>query len=372
MLHIHNGRMITPRGLEAGELWCEEGKIVARGENPAHSIDAKGLIVAPGYIDLQVNGAYGVDFTAQPEKVGDAARQLPLHGVTSFLPTILSTRKEDYRRLITMLQPRKISGGASILGIHLEGPFLSPLHRGAHSNHYLSEPDDSADLHGFYGTLAGVKIITLAPELAHMSEAIHRLRERKIIVAIGHSGASLELISHMIGEGVSLITHLFNAMPLFHHRQPSLIDAALLTPRLSYTLICDGVHLDEQAIQLAWKLNPQGLILVSDAMGGQGSASGACYLGEQEVDVKGGAAYVAGSKTLAGSLAGLDVGVRNFQAATGCSVLQAVEAATSKPAKLLGIEDSKGVLKPGADGDIIFLDDALNVRAAFVSGIQVF
>lgn len=372
MLRIYNGRVLTKNGFERTDLWCDRGKIVAPADAAAESIDAQGLIVAPGYIDLQINGAYGVDFTTQPEKVGDAARKLPLHGVTAFLPTILSSPRGDYRRAINMLQPRPISEGASILGIHLEGPFFNPLYAGAHAKGCLATLGDGSDIHAYYGALTGVKIVTLAPELPHMLEAISLLKAKKIIAAIGHSAAGAEIIDGAVERGAGLITHLFNAMPPFHHRQPGLIDEALLARRVPYTLICDGVHLGRQAVKMAWALNPEGLILVSDAMEALGLPPGKHRLGQRDVVIEGQAARLAGAETLAGTVVGMDSAVRYLCEAAECSAQQAIEAASLRPAMLLGLAGAKGSLKVGADADFIFLDDALHVRAAFVLGRRLY
>lgn len=372
MLRIYNGRILTEQGLHEGEIWCSNGRIVPRGVNATQSIDARGCIISPGYIDIQINGAFGVDFTTNAENVGEAARRLPSHGVTSFLPTIVSTERSDYRRLISLLQPRAISKGASILGIHLEGPFFNPRFRGAHADKHLQIPHVEGDLHAFYGSLSGVKIITLAPELPHMMEAIADLNARKIVVALGHSAASLDVVEHAIQLGAKIVTHLFNAMPSFHHRQPGLIDAVLLAPRMGYTMICDGAHLDKQAIELAWTLNPEGLILVSDGMEAMGMPPGVYQLGGRKVEILDNKAWINETETLAGSVVPIDGAVRHFHKITNCSLTQAIDLATRRPASLLGLENTKGTLKIGADADIIFLDDGLNVQSTFVSGQQIF
>lgn len=372
MLRIYNGKILTRKGLRRGEVWCRDGKIVSPGILPELSIDARGAIVAPGYIDMQINGGYGVDFTAHPEKVGDVARKLPSHGVTSFLPTIISTQRREYRRLINLLQPRPVLGGASLIGIHLEGPFFNPQHSGAHAKESLAQLDEHTDIRSFYGVLSGVKLVTLAPELPYMLDAISQLGAKKIAVAIGHSAASLPLIKEAIQCGAKMITHLYNGMPPFHHRRPSLIDAALVECKMAYSLICDGIHVDSQAIKLAWKMNPAGIILISDAMEALGLSSGIYQLAERQVEVRNNRACLAGTETLAGSTQGMDEAVRHLHTTTGCSLSEALEAASHKPAVLLGMSETKGTLKPGADADFIFLDESLHVLETYVQGHRVF
>lgn len=371
MLRIFNARVLTKQGIAFGELWCEKGKIVAPGNQSAKNIDAAGMILAPGFIDLQINGAYGIDFTGNPEKIGEVARKLPAHGVTSFLPTIVSSPRAHYSNIIPKLQPRQISGGASILGVHLEGPFFNRKYAGAHSLDALASLEPSADLQAFYGSLAGVRIITLAPEIPYALEAMEKLHSHKIIIAIGHSAAPMDVIEKAIQRGAKLITHLFNAMPPFHHRSPGLIDAALIDQKVAYSLICDGIHLDHQAISLAWKLNPEKLILVSDAIAAMGAGGTDNWmLASQNLILKGRGAYVE-DNTLAGSTYGIDAAVRMLYKTTGCTIQQAIEAASIKPAELLGISSAKGVLEIGCDADFILLDDALHVHGTFVQGERV-
>lgn len=368
MLKIYNGIILTPQGLKKGEVWCHRGTIVPPQARYEKAVNAQGCIVAPGYIDLQINGAYGVDFTAHPERVGEAARQLPRNGITSFLPTLISSSRKEYTRLIHLLQPRPISGGASILGIHLEGPFFNPELFGAHDPKCSAALTDQADLHTFYGSLSGVKMITFAPEQPYMLEAISKLKEHNIILALGHSAASFQTILQAVERGASVVTHLFNRMLRFDHRMPGLIDAALIEPCMNYTLICDGIHLHEHAIKLAWKMNPKGLILVSDATGAMGLPQGLHMLAKQKIEVSGRGSYLEGTNTLAGSVVGIDAAVRHLRSVTGCGIAEAIETATLRPAKLLGIEGRKGTLSVGADADFILLDQALNVRGTYVLG----
>jgi N-acetylglucosamine-6-phosphate deacetylase len=370
-LCIQNGAVFKETGFERGDIWCRNGRFILPEKHADQTIDAHGLLVVPGYIDLQINGGYGVDFTERPEKVGDVARKLPLHGVTSFLPTIVSTKKEDYRPLINMLQPRSIANGASILGIHLEGPFFNALNKGFHEEKWLALAR-SSDLSAFYGTLRGVKMVTLAPELPLMLERIAELHAQKIVVALGHSSASLELCKEAVKAGASVATHLFNGMAAFHHRKPGLLDAVLLEHRLKYTLICDGVHLDEQAIRLAWRLNSQGLILVSDGTAATGMPEGVCRFAGREIEVRDGAAFLVGSHCLAGAAVGLDACVRHLHKVTGCSKHEAIKAATVQPAALIGVGSKKGSFENGADADFIFLDEALSVLATFIAGHRVY
>ena len=348
------------------DLWMAEGKIIPPQSHADIEIDVKNCLIAPGYIDLQINGGYGIDLATEPDRVGELAAQLPRHGVTAFLPTLISCAKESYPKNIATLKPR--TGGAhsaAILGIHLEGPFLNPLMARAHDSRYIIPPDHWKEI---YSVLEGVKIVTLAPELPGSMELIEFLNSLGIVVAAGHSAATDERMQTAVQKGLKMITHLYNAMAPFDHRQPGIVGAALAGTGLFYSLIADGRHVHPNALRLAWRANPQGLCLVSDAMQALGFPPGLYQLGVRQVEVNSHGAYIKGTQTLAGSIVGLDAAVRYFWKATGCSQACALEAASSIPAKILGLEKVKGTLESGADADLVLLNDQLEVLACYVNG----
>jgi N-acetylglucosamine-6-phosphate deacetylase len=364
---FYNARILNNHEIQPGELWICDGKIIAPQKHANQETDVHGSIIAPGYIDLQVNGGFGVDFSFAADQVGEVASQLPQYGVTAFLPTLVSLNKEHYAAAMPHLQPRSGgSRGSEVLGMHLEGPFFSPQHAGAHNPDSIIIPTTS--LEDFYGSLDGVRIVTLAPELLGMATEIHTLKARGIVVSAGHTNASYEDMQQAVKNGVGFTTHLFNAMTPFHHRNPGIIGAVLGDGNLSYSVIADGVHLHPGTLNMAWQSNPKGLVLVTDAMQALGLPAGTYTLGDMKVDVEDGKAYIHDTKTLAGSVLSMDDAVRNLRAQTGCSLVEAVEAATLKPARVLGIEDKKGTLNTGADADFIVLDDDLQVQATYING----
>lgn len=368
-VRYYNGRILRNHEVKSGELWVAKGKIIAPQKKADRELDVQGKILAPGFIDLQINGGFGIDFSVEAEKVGEVAGQLPQYGVTSFLPTIVSSSREKYQRLLPHLQPKKGgSHGASILGLHLEGPFFHPKCCGAHEEKLLCSLDGKESIESFYGNLEGVKIVTLAPELCGAANAIRSLREKNIIVSVGHSQASYNDMEQAIELGVRFVTHLFNVMTPFHHREPGIVGAVLTNDQIFYSLIVDGHHVHPASIRLAWRSNPEGLILVTDAIRALGLPSGDYRLGEVEIFVEGGKSMVKGTKTLAGSVLSMDEAVRHLRSYTGCSIVQALESASYKPAKLLGMERTKGTLGEGADADFIVLDDQLRIHASFVLG----
>lgn len=368
----YNGFLLRSHELINEDLWVENGKIVAPQKKADHEIDLKGQIIAPGYIDLQINGGFGVDFSNEPEKVEIVANKLPQYGVTAFLPTLISSDSKTYKRNLNQIKSKRNENQAEILGIHLEGPFFSSEKVGAHNPHLIRTFEQIDSIDDFYGNLDHVKIVTLAPELAQSSSIISYLKGKNIIVSAGHTNADYETTEKGVQEGISMATHLFNAMPPLHHRTPGVVNAFLTNPNLFYSIIVDKVHVHPAMVHLAWRANPDGLILVTDAIAALGKPQGEYFLGGQEVVVDETTAFVKGTSTLAGSILSMDAAVRNFKDATNCTLIQAIECASLKPAKLLGIDSYKGTLNVGADADFIILDEDLFVQACYIAGKLAF
>jgi N-acetylglucosamine-6-phosphate deacetylase len=363
----YNARLLKNHELLYGELWTANGRIISPQEKADEEIDAQGFILAPGYIDLQINGGFGIDFSTQADQVKRVAARLPQYGVTSFLPTLVSLKKDQYPSLLPHLQPcQGGANGSNILGIHLEGPFFHSSQPGAHNPACLTSLDEPIE--AYYGSLEGVRIVTLAPELPGALLAIKDLKRRNIVVAAGHTQATYEEAKLAIREGIRMATHLFNAMPFLHHRAPGLIGAVLTDKAMFYSIIADGIHLHPAVVNLAWKANPKGLFLVTDAIAALGLAPGIYALGSMPVEIEQQHAHLLGTQTLAGSIVSMDAAVRLFRASTHCSLVNALEAASLKPAQVLGMEKAKGNLNEGADADFIFLDDDLYIQACYVAG----
>ena len=369
MLQFTNAQVLRNGRLEPGELWVSEGKIVAPGKNPTQQIDLAGKILAPGFIDLQVNGAYGVDLTTAPEQINTVSKYLATLGVTAFLATVVSSSPEHYRKVLPIL--RQFIGkteGAILLGIHLEGPCFHPQRAHAHDKNMLKLCSAFNTPEECYGSLEGVKLVTLAPEIPGALSWISWLKNRGITVSVGHSQATVQEMQAAIKAGANMATHLYNAMQPFHHRSPGIIGVVLNSPGFFYSLIADGVHVDPLALSLAWRSQPEGLILVSDAMAALGLSPGNYRLGAMQVNVTDRGAKLVGSDTLAGAICGLDQGVRNFKKFTGAFSVATLEAASTNPARVLGIYPEKGSLGQGAEADLILLDRELDVITTYVSG----
>ncbi|MCE5294450.1 MAG: N-acetylglucosamine-6-phosphate deacetylase [Chlamydiales bacterium] len=365
--HFTGARILLDHQIQSGELWVQDGKIVAPQPYADEQINLKGKIIAPGFIDLQINGGFGCDFSRNPEQISEVASQLLQYGVTSFLPTVICSSSQQYQAVLPKLQPQTFAKGATALGIHLEGPFFSLARRGAHNPQFI-QTSFVGSIDAIYGTLQGVKLVTLAPELPGVINLVKELTDRGIIVAAGHSNATSEEMQIAINAGLKAVTHLFNAMPSFHHRSPSIIGSALFYPTLPYSVIVDGIHLCPEAVQLCWSCNKDGLILISDATEALGLIDGAYKLGTLDIEVRQGQIYLAGTQTLAGSNLNLNAAVCNLHAITKCTPAEALEAASLKPAQLIQAWPTKGTLQIGADADLIVLTDDLQVEATYIAG----
>jgi len=362
MLVIRNGHVLSDGEEHRADVAVDNGTIVDVAPlidtTSAEVIDATNCFVTPGFIDLQLNGAFGIDFTTQPDGLPRVVPGLRAFGVTSCLPTVISSPAHMRDAAINVL-----AGQASI-GIHLEGPVLNPLRRGAHPAAALVEPN-AIDI-STWRRDNGVALVTLAPELPGALELVDELTSAGVVVSAGHTDATVEQFAESIGEGVRYVTHLFNAMRPFNHRDPGIIGAALTDPRVVCGLIADGLHVDPVAVRMAWAaLGPKRCNLVSDAVAVLGVPEGRARVGNVELTVIDGAVRDPHG-ALAGSNLTLDQAVRNLQRWTGCSPAHAVGTVTTVPAQLLGLS-TKGRVQAGYDADLVVLDRDLHVRNVVVA-----
>ncbi|XP_041973166.1 N-acetylglucosamine-6-phosphate deacetylase [Aricia agestis] len=388
LTRFHNCQILRDGKIIKEDLWIRDGKIV----NPEQvfyieqveedvRIDAENFLIAPGFIDIQINGGWGVDFSFDSENVEEGvdkvAKQLLAHGITSFCPTMVTSDTEKYTKILPRIH-KKQGGkhGATVLGVHLEGPFINTTKKGAHADVFIKNPEKGLDtVLETYGAIDNVIIVTLAPELPGALDAIKGLTKMGVRVAVGHSAASLAEGEEAIKCGANLITHLFNAMLPFHHRDPGLVGllASTTDKQVYYGIIADGIHTHPAALRIACRTNKEGLVLVSDAVAAQGLADGSYHIGPQTVTVEGGRAYVSGTKVLCGSTSGLDQCVKVFKESTDCSLEYALETASLHPAKALGIENRKGNLNFGCDADFVILHpETLQVLSTWISGECVY
>ncbi|PYI06265.1 Metallo-dependent hydrolase [Aspergillus sclerotiicarbonarius CBS 121057] len=403
-----NCRIIKGLDLVEQDVWVDSvsGKILKDQEafyglhlSPDEVIDLGGRILAPGLIDVQLNGAQGFDFSVpQPSKelydegLRAVNKGLARTGVTSYLPTVVSSTPEVYWKVLPSLGPsgdsHRADDGAESLGAHVEGPFISTGRNGVHKTEVLRAASTFQDIAACYGkgNLTGpskpVRMITAAPEVGDMLSNISSLTSQDIIYSIGHSDATYEQALTATQQGATMITHLFNAMRPFYHRNPGIF--GLLgqneCPRPFYGVIADGIHLHPTSIRIAYNAHPDGLILVTDAMKLCGLPDGVYEWTNGERIIKTGARLtLEGSDKIAGSSATLIECVNNFRRWSGASTAEALNAASATPARLLGLQGVKGSLEGGADADLLVLDDeehpfsgpTLIVRQVWKHGVKI-
>ncbi|KAI9650263.1 N-acetyl-glucosamine-6-phosphate deacetylase [Ciborinia camelliae] len=410
-----NCRLLKGESLVTQDLWVSSstGKIIQSQEAfysqlcvPDETIDLGGRIISPGFIDAQLNGAFGFDFGSipadgDPDSYGKEFRLtnqlLVKTGVTSYLPTITSSRPEVYHHALPFLGPsganRIASDGTESLGAHVEGPFLAPTKNGIHPIPVLLAPKSNdltslSDCYGASNLLGNVRLITAAPELPHMTSLIPTLVSppHNIIFSIGHTESTYEDATAAITAGATMITHLFNAMLPLHHRNPGIFGLLGTTPTIPtspsttppptplttysptltstlkpilqrpyFGIIADSIHLHPTTITLAYNAHPSGLILVTDAMHLVGLPDGR-YAWNGDYIIKSGIHLrLESDNKIAGSSITLVECVSNFLNWTGCTVAQALKAVTETPARMLGVYEAKGGLE-GGDADLCVLD----------------
>ena len=380
MLYIKNGTLYTPHlHLERGAILLDGARIADLGPvgqvrcpAGAQVVDAEGLLIAPGFIDLQLNGGFGADFTADPTTIWTIAAQLPQYGVTTVLPTIITAPLETIAQAQAVITAGPPAGyrGTAAPGLHVEGPFLNPAKKGAHNPAHL-RPPALADIAGWQ-VESGIQLVTLAPELPGALDLVAALKARGILVSAGHSMATLAEAEAGFEAGIGYGTHLFNAMPTLHHREPGLAGALLTHPTIKAGLIPDGLHVHPAIIDLIWRsLGPERLTLVTDAMGALGMSPGRYQLGDFEVHVDDATARLSDG-TLAGSIITHDACLRNIITFTGCSLSEGLQTLTTTPAAALDMAAQKGSLAPGHDADLVLLTPDLSVAKTIVGGQIVY
>lgn len=319
--------------------------------------------LVPGFIDLHVHGANNQDvMDATPEALAVISKTLAEEGTTAYLATTMTADSSEIEKTLINVRHsmQNSSKGAALLGVHLEGPFISPKKAGAQLAEKILPP--SIELFAHWQTLSGnnIKLVTLAPELPGSHEMIRYLKQHNVIASIGHSDATYDETMAAIKEGCHYVTHLFNAMRGIHQREPGVVTAALLENVLT-ELIVDGVHLHPAIVQLILKLKTKDkMILVTDAMRAKCLTDGQYDLGGQSVTVKKGEARLADG-TLAGSTLKMPNAIHNMLRFTQCTLEDAITMASENPARLLRIYDKKGSIAVGKDADFVVLDEDLNV-----------
>lgn len=382
LLMAHGQAVIEKNIVTENYIYIEDGKIQEIGplsEMPARYLDAEKIevsedqIVVPGFIDGHIHGAAGADtMDATKEALTTIAGALPAEGTTSFLATTMTQKPESIERALVNVadycKNHNDPGKAEILGIHLEGPFISKKRKGAQPEEYILNPD--IELFRKWQNLAdgGIKLVTCAPELKNALDFIHYLNEHGVIASIGHTDAVYEDVKKAVQAGAKRVTHLFNGMRGIHHREPGTAAAAILFKELMVELIVDGIHLNPEIVRLVLNTKgADGVVLITDAMRAKCLKNGIYDLGGQDVSVADGKALLADG-TLAGSILKMNESFKNTVEFAQVSLLEAVQMASVNPAKQLNIFDRKGSLTVGKDADLTVLSADYRVEITICRG----
>lgn len=381
---IHSDRAFTPfEEISDAVVVIQGSKISAVGQRGkvdlprgGRELNAGGRTIVPGFVDVHIHGAGGHDvMEGTREALEIVTATVAARGTTSFLATTVTASEKETRDSVagiahfilntSQYPARELS--AEILGIHFEGPFISPARRGVHPAKWIVLPS-SEMLAQLLGEARGTgQILTLAPEMPGALDLISAARKAGLVVSLGHTDATYEQAQAAIEAGASHAAHVFNAMRPFSHRGTGVIGAVLTSPKVSAELIADGVHVDEAAMRMLVELKtPERVILVSDGISATGMPDGKYQLGMFEVQVSEGVARNAEGK-LAGSTLTLDRALRNM-VALGVPLASALRMVTANPARQIGLGTRKGVLAPGADADLVFLDDKLEISGVMTRG----
>jgi N-acetylglucosamine-6-phosphate deacetylase len=326
----------------------------------------------PGFVDLQVNGAFGVDVATEPSRLVELSEALLSTGTTAYLPTVISSPESLYEEVLPRLAAAiaKPSSGAEPLGLHLEGPFINMGKRGAHAAAHIVPPDPEMLLRLL--DLGPARMITIAPELEGADELMTLASRSGVVVSAGHSDVPFELAYEALDASVAGVTHLFNAMSAMHHREPGLPGAAFAHPRAVCGLVADGHHVHPEMVGLAFRmLGPDRIYLTTDSIAAAGMGDGEYRLATRTVYMDGGVPRL-GSGAIAGSVLTMSEAFRNVLAFTGCTVPEAARMASTTPARLVGEGRRRGRLTPGYAADVAVLAPDLSVETVWRGGKLVY
>lgn len=370
---VHSVRLVDD-GHVTDDAWIlfEDGRVRARGQGGSHPdasaiVDGEGGCLTPGFVDVHGHGGGGASYDDGPGAIREARALHRAHGTTRAVVSLVTATLDELAERAAMVA-EVADQDDTVLGSHLEGPFLDPGHKGAHTASLLRAPDAASVARLLEAGRGTIRQVTLAPELPGALDAVRRLTGEGVVVAVGHTDADADAARRAFDAGASVLTHAFNAMRGIHHRAPGPVVAALRDPRVTLELIADGVHIDLEVVATAFTAAPDRIALVTDAMAAAGSDDGHYRLGGLEVTVSDGVARL-DDGTIAGSTLTQDAALRRVVGA-GVDLGLAVAAVTRVPARAIG-RPELGRLDVGAIADAVLLDGELGVRRVWVAGEAV-
>lgn len=344
-------------------IYINDHRLVDKAEyqDDGEVIDAEGLLVLPGLVDIHSHGAAGEDFSdGNPEGLKKILQYEKRCGITSYCPTSMTFPKERLRQIFASIKGAQTEDGATVVGINMEGPFLDPAKKGAHVEKWIAAPDVAFVRELNQDADGLVRLVTLAPNMDGAEEFIKEMHE-EVCISLGHTAADYDCASRAMKLGAHHVTHLYNAMQPFGHRAPGLIGAAMDDPECMVEMICDGYHIHPSAIRAAFRLfGPERVILISDSMRATGMENGTYELGGQEVTVKDRKAVLKDG-TLAGSATNL-YGCMCKAVEFGIPLEQAIMAATANPARSIGIFDRVGSIRIGKQADLLLVSENFELK----------
>ncbi|HJS24635.1 MAG TPA: N-acetylglucosamine-6-phosphate deacetylase [Pyrinomonadaceae bacterium] len=367
---LKNADVVLP-GREVSKLsvLIEDGKIASlEGGHADEEIDLAGATLLPGFIDVHIHGAVGIDvMDAKPADLQKVSEYLASQGVTSWLPTFVPASDENYASAVMAISEAMTGPGAQILGVHYEGPFVNTAQCGALHTEYFKTYSGPEDLNSLPLPDNSVRMITLAPEVSGGIELIRELKARGWVISIGHTRADLKVLDEAGDAGARHMTHFMNAMAPLHHRSPGPIAWGLSREDVTFDLIADGIHLDPFMLRLLLKVKgSRGISLISDAIAAAGKGDGDYNIWGETITVKNGRTANA-SGSIAGSVISVLDAVRLLHS-LGVSYVDLARMASLNPARLLGIDQTRGSIEPGKRADLIALDQHGNVKLTLIAG----
>ena len=375
---IRGARLILPDKVTTGSIGIDNGRIVFIGSEPtgapADVIDGANVTVYPGFIDVHIHGANGIDtMAADGEHLAQASIWLASQGVTGWMPTLVPGPVEEYQRAVSAIeQASGFKRGARILGVHYEGPFVNSAQCGALRTQFFraySRPADISDLPAVQSPRRN--LMTLAPEVEGGINLINELTQRGWIISIGHTKADFDLLDQALAAGARHMTHFMNAMSPLHHRSPGPVGWGLLHDDVTCDVIADGIHLDPRTLKLLMKTKgPERLVLISDAIAAAGLGDGVYQIWNESITVKDGR-----TSNQRGSIAGSVISMLDalqLMRKLGVPEVDLARISATNPARLLGIEDECGSIEEGKRADLVALDDNGDVRFTMVGGEVVY
>ena len=379
MLVLQNGRVVLPdRVIETGSVIIESGLISSieagpvRANREATVLDLSGAVLLPGFIDVHIHGAVGVDvMEATADGLQQVSKHLASQGVTGWLPTFVPASDENYANAVRAISQSMQRAGARVLGVHYEGPFVNSAQCGALHTEYFKTYSGPEDLNSLPLPENAVRMITMAPEVSGGVELVRELNRRGWVVSIGHTRADVRVLAEACDAGARHMTHFMNAMAPLHHRTPGPVAWGLARDDVTFDLIADGIHLDPFMLRLLLKIKGVvGITLISDAIAAAGKGDGDYQIWGETISVKNGrTANAAGN--IAGSVISMLDAVRLIHS-LGLSYVDLAQMASSNPARLLGLDHVCGSIEIGKRADLVAVDESHNVKLTIIGGHVAF